>query len=180
MRYLKHGVFMSQFVVETANHFVGMYPVSWGAPHEAMASSQEFKTQNHLLSQLSNMALDFMYVGTGLHFPQLGLEHRIHSTFCPGSTLVFLPALVRLSFFSDSPIELSLLTQYLKYGRSYGVVHAMIEKQMSAWQKQSTKARQNNHQETRKALQMVHLCITMGHPALLIGSVTLHPPFGVL
>jgi hypothetical protein len=119
MRYLKHGVFMSQFVVETANHFVGMYPVSWGAPHEAMASSQEFKTQNHLLSQLSNMALDFMYVGTGLHFPQLGLEHRIHSNFCPGSTLVFLPALVRLSFFSDSPMELSLLTQYLKYGRSY-------------------------------------------------------------
>jgi hypothetical protein len=65
------------------------------------------------------MALDFMYVGTALHLPQLGLEHRIQSTFCPGSTLEFLPALVRLNFFSDSPMELSLLTQYLKYGRSY-------------------------------------------------------------
>jgi hypothetical protein len=84
-----------------------------------MASSQEFKTQNHLLSQLSNMALDCMYVGTARHLPQLGLEHRIHSTFCPGSTLVFLPALVRLNFFSDSPIELSRFTQYLKNGRSY-------------------------------------------------------------
>ena len=71
------------------------------------------------------MALDFRYVGIGLHLPQLELEQHIHSTFCPGSTLVFLPALILLSFFSDSAMEFSLLTQYLKYGRSCEAYIAM-------------------------------------------------------
>ena len=121
VRSMKHrrDVDRSRQKISNHLHFACMYPVSWGAPHEATASSQEFNTQYHLLLQLSNTALDFMYVGNGLHLPQHGFEHWIHSTVWPGSTLVLLPALVRLSFFSDSPMEFSLLTQYLKYGRSY-------------------------------------------------------------
>lgn len=96
----------------------GIYPVSWGAPHEAIASSHELRTQYHLLSQVSKIALDFMYGGKARHFPQLGSAHWIHSTFWFGSILKFLPALVLPSFFSASSIAFSLVTQYLKYGRS--------------------------------------------------------------